>query len=241
MRSVDSDTVSFKGDKKTSGIGSMKSAGDFLRRRKATVAAAVSGVAVGALFLGSTTVASWNDQLVVPGGQVVTSGNLDIEKMGVTWEDTTFSTPTSIANIATHRLVPDTSIRMTMPLDVALQGNNMLGTFQLKSGGSLGSLLSSQYVSAKYRVVDLKDNSEMVMPTSVSQSSALVNLVPANYTPQVDSNADLRVVVDIDFSKDTPGTVLTQVQDQLPSLTAQLTQVRAVAKGGLTVACLLLS
>lgn len=87
--------------------------------------AGIGGAAIVAGLVGMGSFALWSDSDTTDAG-IVTAGNLEVDNVGVFWDDVSTDLPdTPIANVDDWKVVPGDTLRLTLDLDVALEGENL--------------------------------------------------------------------------------------------------------------------
>lgn len=190
----------------------------------------VAGAAGVALLMSGATFALWSDSTGADGGDI-TSGNLEVNPLGTTWTDVSDDRTDQghEINLETFRIVPGDTIRGSFPVDVGLEGDNLVAALNLVNPRLDGAdgLIAGLHVT--YTVLDAADqpvgNGDAITITLASEDNrnadGLVQ-VPA----ATDGTADFTVLVDVTFDETTVNRDLVQSQAALAGSNVSLTQVR---------------
>jgi alternate signal-mediated exported protein len=95
---------------------------------KLTSGAIVGTLGIALLLGGAGTFATWNQSTTANVGTVA-SGTLTIASSGTpTWKNISADAPSTIANIASYKIVPGDTLEMTQVFTVAASGDNLKAT-----------------------------------------------------------------------------------------------------------------
>lgn len=87
--------------------------------------AGIGGAALVAGLVGMGSFALWSDSDTTDAG-IVTAGTLEVDNVGMFWDDISTDLPEApIANVDAWKVVPGDTLRLTVDLDVALEGENL--------------------------------------------------------------------------------------------------------------------
>lgn len=202
----------------------------------------IAGAAGAALLMGGATFALWSDSAEVA-GDAITAGNLDVEAGDVTWMDVSADRTQGDHEIDldTFRIVPGDTVRGTLPISAALEGDNMVAELSLDRLGVHGDhgLLAELAEHATYEV--LLDGETIVGSTALgaaqplrfasvdnSQNVAAIDVLPAT----LGATPNLEVVLTVEFDEDVAEQDLVEAQAALKAFDVTLTQVRDGGVGG---------
>ncbi|WP_120003236.1 alternate-type signal peptide domain-containing protein [Nesterenkonia muleiensis] len=196
----------------------------------------VAGAAGVALLMSGGTYALWSDSADVDGG-TITSGNLEVDFLKSSWKDVSKDRsdyPHSI-DLEDFKIIPGDTIEGTFPVDVGLEGENLVADLAFVGGGEpLGELAEGLEVT--YTVLDAEGEEVAsgtggsVTVTLASEDNPLAeNLIQVPDT--TDGQAEFSVEVSVYFDTDTPERELVQSTAALAGGSVELTQVREGVEG----------
>lgn len=188
--------------------------------KKNNVIKGVGVAAAGAVLLGGlATYASWSDSADVDGG-IIQSGQLAVESTGTSVQDVTeyrADSPHDI-NLTTWKAVPGDSVQLTVGLDTALEGDNLLAELDASVLEAVISEDNQDYVTYDLELQDADGN--VITPNEEGvylleaqrdgQGSTTTTEGAFVSGAELDATADVNAVVTVNFSADTPEQVLTE-------------------------------
>ena len=196
----------------------------------------VAGAAGAALLMSGATYALWSDSADVDGG-AITSGNLEVDFLKHSWKDVSKDRsdyPHSI-DLKDFKIVPGDTVLGTFPVDVGLEGENLVAELSFVGGGSpVGELAEGLEVT--YTVLDAEDE-EVASGTGGSVTVPLAsedNGQPGDLVQvpgETDGEPEFTVEVSVYFDTDTPERELVQSTAALAGGGIELNQVREDVHG----------
>lgn len=196
----------------------------------------VAGAAGVALLMSGATYALWSDSADVDGG-AITSGNLEVNFLEHSWEDVSGDRKDSPHKIDLDdfKIVPGDTVLGTFPVDVGLEGENLVAELSFVGGGSpVGELAEGLEVT--YTVLDAEDE-EVASGTGGSVTVPLAsedNGQPGDLVQvpgETDGEPEFTVEVSVYFDTDTPERELVQSTAALAGGGIELNQVREDVHG----------
>lgn len=212
---------------------------------KKTTQGFLAGAAGLGLLLGGSTFALWSDSANLD-QQSISSGNLEVKVNSTNWRDMSpdrtdnlWGKGHKIKDLKKFKIIPGDKIQGEFELDLALEGENMVAQLKMAPAGKhpkgdLADGLKITYEVQDHRgkTIETGDN-RGVMLTLASEDNGN-NRGPGRLptvSPRPDGRAELRVVVTVEFDKNTSDRDLTRAHTTLSKSELQLTQVREKVHG----------
>lgn len=93
--------------------------------------AGIGGAAIVAGLVGMGSFALWSDNAATDAG-IVSAGTLEVDNVGIYWDDISTDLPEApIDAVEDWKVVPGDTLRLTVDLDVALEGENLAAELDL--------------------------------------------------------------------------------------------------------------
>lgn len=209
---------------------------------KKTTQGFLAGAAGLGLLLGGSTFALWSDSADID-QQRITAGNLEVKVNDVNWRDISpdrtdnrWGKGHDIKNLHNFRIIPGDQIQGEFAVDVGLEGENMVAQLKLAPTGKHASGELAEGLKVTYEVQDHHgkkighgDWRGVTVDLASSDNGNPGNLPRVTATP--DGKAEFKVVVTVEFKKDTSNRDLTRAQATLSDSELELTQVREKVHG----------
>lgn len=193
--------------------------------KKKNILKGVTVTAAGAVLLGGlATYAGWSDSSTFT-PQTVTAGNLQVEALNNQTLITDLTTDTTI-DLSSWTASPGDSVLIDMPMDIALQGDNLVASLDTSALEADLGPNAADYVTTDLQIV--AENREALTPVDGEENTFLIrsdendnadaaDANSINAGIELDQDVDARAMLTVSFSADTPNTWLTT--ETLASLT----------------------
>lgn len=208
---------------------------------KKTTKGFLAGAAGLGLLLGGSTFALWSDSANLD-AQRIRSGNLEVKVNEANWRDispdrTDKGRRGHHINLERFRIIPGDKIQARYPVNVALEGENMVAQLKLTEAGKKHA--SDELTKGLDIEYAIQDRWGRTVDTSGKDGSRIFLAAKDNGNagnlPRVDADsagrAEFTVTVTVTFKEGTSDRDLTQAQALLKDSELELQQVRAGAHG----------
>ena len=196
----------------------------------------VAGAAGAALLMSGGTYALWSDSADVDGG-AITSGNLKVDFLKHSWKDVSGDRKDSPHDIDLEdfKIVPGDTVLGKFPVDVGLEGENLVAELSFVGGGSPDGELA-EGLEVTYTVLDAEGDEvasgsggSVTVPLASEDNGNPGDLVqvPAD----TDGDAEFTVEVSVTFDEDTSERELVQSTAAVAGGSIELAQVREDVHG----------
>lgn len=166
-----------------------------------------SGVA---LLVGGSAYSLWSDSTTLS-GSIAQSGLLAVEVVDSEIQDVTDPETPRVINLATWRAVPGDTIAVITGVDMALRGHGLVAELDTQKvhdevAKALGD--AAQYVTIDITAIDSEGGIHTEDETLRFRSED-TDTADEALPPELDGETEYTFYVEITFSEETPGTVLT--------------------------------